>query len=86
MDIKKTQLHQARYIKIIGYYLYLIGREASVRFYILDQRAEIVTRQKGKKSVRIYIYIYIYVHLYIYIYIYMYIYKYIYIYVYIDRY
>ena len=81
MDIKKTQLHQARYIKIIGYYLYLIGREASVRFYILHQRAEIVTRQKGKKSVRIYVHIYIY----IYIYVYMYIYKYIYIYICIYR-
>ena len=65
MDIKQTQLHQARYIKIIGYYLYLIGREASVRFYILHQRAEIVTRQKGKKSVRIYVHIYIYIYMYI---------------------
>ena len=80
MDIKQTQLHQARYIKIIGYYLCLIGREASVRFYILHQRAEIVTRQKGKKSVRIYIYIYVH------IYIYMYIYKYIYIYLYLCTY
>ena len=69
MDIKQTQLHQARYIKIIGYYLCLIGREASVRFYILHQRAEIVTRQKGKKSVRIYVHIYICIYVYIYVYI-----------------
>ena len=70
MDIKQTQLHQAQYIKIIGYYLYLIGREASVRFYTLHQRAEIVTLQKGKKvCVDIYIYIYIYIFIFIYIYI-----------------
>ena len=97
MDIKQTQLHQARYIKIIGYYLYLIGREASVRFYILHQRAEIVTLEKGKKGcVNIYIYIYMYIniniHIYIYIYIYIYlrinihIFIYIYMYVYIDSY
>ena len=71
MDIKQTQLHQARYIKIIGYYLCLIGREASVRFYILHQRAEIVTLEKGKKRVRKYISIYIYLHIYIYTYIYI---------------
>ena len=69
MDIKQTQLHQARYIKIIGYYLCLVGREASVRFYILHQRAKIVTLEKGKKSVRKYIYIYIYIYVHIYIYI-----------------
>ena len=73
MDIKQTQLHQARYIKIIGYYLCLIGREASVRFYILHQRAEIVTLEKGKKRVRKYISIYIYIYIYIYIDIYIYI-------------
>ena len=73
MDIKQTQLHQARYIKIIGYYLCLVGREASVRFYILHQRAEIVTLQKGKKvCVNIYIYIYIYLYLCTYICIYIY--------------
>ena len=72
LDIKQTQLHQARYIKIIGYYLCLIGREASVRFYILHQRAEIVTLQKGKKMcVNIYIYIYLYLCTYICIYIYI---------------
>ena len=69
MDIKQTKLHQARYIKIIGYYLCLVGREASVRFYILHQRAKIVTLEKGKKRVRKYISIYIYLHIYIYIYI-----------------
>ena len=92
LDIKQTQLHQARYIKIIGYYLCLVGREASVRFYILHQRAEIVTLEKGKKRVRKYIYIYIYIYIYVHIYMcvykykYVYIYIYIYIYVYIDRY
>ena len=70
LDIKQTQLHQARYIKIIGYYLCLIGREASVRFYILHQRAEIVTLEKGKKRVRKYIYIYIYIYI-IYLYLYL---------------
>ena len=65
LDIKQTQLHQARYIKIIGYYLCLVGREASVRFYILHQRAKIVTLEKGKKRVRKYISIYIYLHIYI---------------------
>ena len=39
--------------------MYLIGREASVRFYTLHQRAEIVTLQKGKKKC---VYIYIYNH------------------------
>ena len=82
MDIKQTQLHQARYIKIIGYYFCLIGREAPVRFCILHQTAEIVTLQKGKKSVRKYIYIYIYIYIFIFIFMYIYIY----IYVYIDRY
>ena len=77
MDIKQTQLHQAQYIKIIGYYLYLIGREASVRFYTLHQRAEIVTLQKGKKSVCRYIYIYIYIYIFIFIFIFIYIYIYI---------
>ena len=90
MDIKQTQLHQARYIKIIGYYLCLIGREASVRFNILHQRAEIVTLEQGKKRVRKYIYIYIYIYIYVHIYMcvhkYKYKYVYIYIYVYIDRY
>ena len=73
MDIKQTQLHQAQYIKIIGYYYeYLIGREASVRFYNLHHRAEIVTLQKGKKvCVDIYIYLYLYLYTYIYIYIYI---------------
>ena len=51
-----------------------------MRFYILHQRAEIVTLQKGKKSVRKYIYIYIFIYIYIYIFIFMYIYIYIYIY------
>ena len=63
--------------------MYLIGREASVRFYTLHQRAEIVTLQKGKKSVCRYIYIYIYIYIYLNIYIYGHVY--IYIYIYIDK-
>ena len=72
MDIKQIPLYQSQYVKISGYYLYLIGREASVRFYILHYRAKIVTHQKGKKSVCRYTYIYIYLYLYIYIYVYIY--------------
>ena len=38
--------------------MYLFGREAPARFYILHQRAKIVTLQKGKKKcVHIYIYL-----------------------------
>ena len=70
MDIKQIPLYQSQYVKISGYYLYLIGREASVRFYILHYRAKIVTHQKGKKSVCRYTYIYISLSIYIYIYIY----------------
>ena len=85
LDIKQTQLHQARYIKIIGYYLCLIRREASVRFNILHQRAEIVTLEQGKKRVRKYIYIYIYIYIFVHIYmcVHKYKYKYVYIYIYI---
>ena len=63
MDIKQIPLYQSQYVKISGYYLYLIGREASVRFYILHYRAKIVTHQKGKKSVCRYTYIYIYIYI-----------------------
>ena len=49
LDIKQTQLHQAT--TYINNWLLLVShsREASLRFYTLHQRAEIVTLQKGKK-------------------------------------
>ena len=68
--------------------MYLIGREASVRFYTLHQRAEIVKEKKVCVDIYIYIYLctYIYIYIYLYIYTHTHRYIYIYIYIYIDRY